>query len=577
MKITVHKEQFDKLVKSRNLLIGLVIFLTIIVFFFILNTINANKINWGMKIANVSVSGLYPQEAQDKLEKATQDFLEKDFFLNYKEDSWQITPEELGVEINLSNTINTAFNKGHQKNKLLANAWWQIKSLFGYNTKPIWNINDEKLEEFLQKNLSLIHQPAINASLVYNQEKEDFITTNSEKGVIVNKNKLKKELTDNINNFQQKDILLSLIEDYPEVLESETQKAEEKAKQLLERVPIDLVIQESSETEKIDSIDKEKLLYLMSFEPISDKDNKILGVKFKQETIKDYLITLAPLVNREPINAQLTIRNDRVTAFALSQEGIRLEIEDNIPILAKELLNPPVSQEIELKTNKTQPKITTDSINNLGITDLLAIGVSNFSGSPRSRIHNIKIGTAKFNGVLIRPNEEFSFNNILGEIGPEQGYEPELVIKKDKTIPEYGGGLCQVSTTMFRAAIYAGLEITQRYPHAFPVKYYNPQGLDATIYPPFPDLRFVNNTPSYILVQTKINDYDLIFEFYGTDDNRKIEISGPYQYDIEEDGSMKARLIQKVYDEDKGLIIDKTFYSNYKSPNLYPVEGNPLE
>jgi len=241
------------------------------------------------------------------------------------------------------------------------------------------------------------------------------------------------------------------------------------------------------------------------------------------------------------------------------------------------ILNLPASGEILLETEKVKPKISTADIDNLGITSLLAKGVSNFGGSPSNRIHNIKVGAAKFNGFLLKPNEEFSFNKILGEVGPEQGYEPELVILKDRTAPEYGGGLCQVSTTAFRAAVYAGLEITQRYPHAFPVKYYNPQGFDATIYPPYPDLKFINNTSNYVLIQTKIKGTELTFEFYGNDDGRKVEIQGPEQYDIQPDGSMKAKLVQKVYDKNNNIIIDKTFYSNYKSPNLYPVQRNPLE
>jgi len=546
----------------------MVILLIIVIFFFALNTVNANKINWGMKIANVSVGRLNPQQAQEKLQTPTQDFLEKELFLNYKEFYWQTNPENLGIKIDIPATINLAFSK--------SNVWWQLASLFGYNIKPIWQINEQKLENFFQTNLSTIHQPAQNASLAYNQEKQDFITISTKEGIVIDKRKFKKELAKNINAFQQTDIQLALIKDYPEVLESETQQAYEKAKELLENVPIKITV----EDKEIDLIDKEKLLELMDFEPVLDPENinnKILGVKFNQQPIKDYLISLVPLINQEPIDARLTIKNNRVIAFALSQNGIKLEIEENIPILSSRLLNPPTSGEIQLKITIIQPKITTESINNMGITALLSKGISNFSGSPQTRIHNIKIGTAKFNGLLIKPEEEFSFNDILGEIGPEQGYEPELVIKRDKTIPEYGGGLCQVSTTVFRAAINAGLEITQRHPHAFPVKYYNPQGFDATIYPPFPDVRFINNTPSYILVQTKIVGYDLIFEFYGSDDGRKIKIDGPYQYDIKEDGSMKAKLFQKVYDKNNKLIIDKTFYSNYKSPDLYPIERNPLE
>lgn len=574
------KEKFNQLLHSRNVLIGVVIFLIIIIFFFILNSVNANKINWGIKVAGISISGLYPQEAQEKLETAAQQFLKENFFLNYKESFWQVSPEKLGIEINVPATIKLAFDKGHQKNRFLTNIWWQFKSLWGYSLRPAWQINEEELENFFQTNLNSIHQPAQNASLVYNEEKQDFITTPSKEGVIIDKNKLKKDLTNIINNFQQKDIRLALVKDQPEVLKSETQKAKEKAKNLLENSSLKLTIIEDEELREVDTIDKEILLSLINFEPILDidnPDNKILGLRFKQEKIKDYLISLAPLINREPIDAQLTIKNNRVIAFALSEEGISLEIKHNIPILSKGILNPPTGGEIQLKISKIQPKITTESISNLGITDFLAKGTSNFSGSPETRIHNIKIGAVKFNGVLIKPKQEFSFNEILGEIGPEQGYEPELVIKKDKTIPEYGGGLCQVSTTAFRGAINAGLEITQRYPHAFPVGYYSPQGFDATIYPPFPDLRFINNTPNYILIQTKIIDYDLIFELYGTDDGRKIEIDGPYQYDIKEDGSMKAELFQKVYDKKGDVIIEKTFYSNYKSPDLYPIERNPLE
>jgi len=161
-------------------------------------------------------------------------------------------------------------------------------------------------------------------------------------------------------------------------------------------------------------------------------------------------------------------------------------------------------------------------------------------------------------------------------VGPKEGYLPELVIKKGETIPEYGGGLCQVSSTAFRGAVQAGLEITERQNHAYPVRYYSPQGTDATIYPPHPDLRFKNNTPAYILIQTKIKGNKLYFEFYGSDDGRKVELIGPKTYDKKEDGSMKAVWTEKVSDKDGNPVLEKKFYSIYKSPALYPHK-NPLE
>jgi len=556
MKITIHKDKLNQLVHSRNALIILVIILVIIVSLFFLNTINAGKLNRGLKIANVSVSGLTSEQAIELLKEDSKSFLKKEIFLNYKDSYYQTDLQKLGVEIDIPSTVNYAFSKN--------NIFWQIKSLFKYNIEPSWVISEEKLENYLLNNLSSIHQPAKNSTLIYAES--DFTTTSSSEGVIINKEKLKKEIEKNIKEFEQNNIKLSLIKDFPEVLENETEKAKNQAKELLENAPIKIMVEDT----EADTITKEKLLDLISFIPI----NGILGIEFKEETIKDYLIVLSPLVNHEPIDAQLTIKNDKVTTFALSKQGISLEIKDNIKILSEKLFT---EKEIELKIKTIQPKITTDSINNMGITALLAKGVSDFSGSPNNRIHNIKIGAAKFNGILIKSDEEFSFNDILGEVGPEQGYLPELVIKREKTVPEYGGGLCQVSTTTFRAAINSGLEITQRYPHAFPVKYYDPQGFDATIYPPFPDLKFINNTPNNILIQTRIKEYNLIFEFYGTDDKRLVEIDGPHQYEIKEDGSMKASLIQKVYDKKGSVLINKTFYSDYKSPDLYPVEKNPLE
>jgi len=573
------KKKFKKIIHLRALRISVLILLILVVFFSILNIVNAEKINWRMKIAGISVGGLYPQEAQEKLETATQQFLKKELSLNYKKSYWQASPEKLGVEIDVPATINLALGKN--------NIWWQFASLWGYNLKPIWQINEQRLENFFQENLASIHQPAQNASFIYNKEKQDFNLIPSQKGMVIDKKKFEKDLKQIVNNFQEKEIQLILIKDQPEVLENEIQQAYNKAKEILARAPYKLIVNDPLKISPPGiTLTKKNLILLIEFQPVKDENNpknKILGVNINEQSLKDYLTTLSSSINREPINAQLVIKGNYATKFALSQEGLKLDTEKNIPKIREEILNKNPSADeagetkIELEIIILLPKIATKDINNLGITALIGKGVSSFAGSPKNRIHNIKIGAEKFNGFLIKTNEEFSFNNILGEIGPEQGYEPELVIKKDKTIPEYGGGLCQVSTTVFRVAVNTGLEITRRTAHAFPVVYYDPQGFDATIYPPWPDLRFINNTPSYVLIQAKINDYDLIFEFYGTNDGRKIEIDGPLQYDIKEDGSMKAKLFQKVYNKKNDLIIDKTFYSDYKSPDLYPIERNPLE
>jgi vancomycin resistance protein YoaR len=172
-----------------------------------------------------------------------------------------------------------------------------------------------------------------------------------------------------------------------------------------------------------------------------------------------------------------------------------------------------------------------DDLKMLGIETLIGTGHSAFAGSPSNRVHNIGVGVSRFNGVLIKPGDEFSFNQHLGPVDASTGYRPELVIKAEGTIPEYGGGLCQVSSTIYRAAIFSGLPITEREPHSYAVSYYAQiygYGLDATIYPGVRDVKFINDTPGHILVQAYTEGTHAYFKFYGIDDGRSVEMEGPY-------------------------------------------------
>jgi len=171
-----------------------------------------------------------------------------------------------------------------------------------------------------------------------------------------------------------------------------------------------------------------------------------------------------------------------------------------------------------------------DSLAERGITDLLEFGYTDFGGSPYNRIYNISHGMEIYNGVILEQGAEFSFTELLGPVDGAHGWLEELVILGDETKPEYGGGLCQVSSTMYRAALYTGLEITARKEHSYAVSYYaypNGYGLDATVYQPWPDLRFLNDTPSDILIQGYTDGTLAYFVLYGTNDGRSVQIGRP--------------------------------------------------
>ncbi len=291
-------------------------------------------------------------------------------------------------------------------------------------------------------------------------------------------------------------------------------------------------------------------------------------------SIEDYLNSLAPQINTNPVDAKLTFENDKISESVPSIDGQKLNIGKSAQDIIKAA---DASADLaELAVDKVEPEITIEKIHDLGIVALIGRGESSFGKSHASRINNIKVGSAHYQGIIIKPGEEFSFNKILGDVEEKDGYRAELVIKNGELVKEYGGGLCQISTTIFRAAILAGLPIKERRPHFFAVSYYNPQGFDATIYPGISDLRFVNDTPSHILLQTKVVNNKLFAEIYGSKDGREVKIEGPVQYDQKPNGSLKARLTRKIY-RDNILTKEEKFDSNYKPPPKSPLERNPLE
>ena len=331
-----------------------------------------------------------------------------------------------------------------------------------------------------------------------------------------------------------------------------------------------------SEIEPSNPCANDLLCYWLNLATNGKHVKRSFALKVDQESLRQFISDLSRQVNHDPVDARFQVENGLVSVFSLSSPGLILDEEKSLIKIEDALFQNNLTSPLELSFNETKPQVDSNNVDNLGIRSLIGEGQSNFAGSPKNRIFNIKVATGRFNGVLISPNEEFSFVKTLGEVDADHGYLPELVIKKDKTEPEFGGGICQVSTTAFRAAVNSGLKITARKNHAYPVSYYNPQGFDSTVYIPRPDLRFINNTPGYILIQTKIEGTILTFDFYGTDDGRKINIIGPKILEKNSDGSMKTTLTQEVYDKSDTLIFSDVFNSSYDSPSKYPHPGEVL-
>ncbi|MDA1038236.1 MAG: VanW family protein [bacterium] len=258
-----------------------------------------------------------------------------------------------------------------------------------------------------------------------------------------------------------------------------------------------------------------------------------LGVELKEELITEFLESIASDINVPFRNAHFEAENDRARTFVPSRNGHEVNIDETGALILSAVMT--LSQDpINMVIDVTAPTVSLAEANDLGIKEILGVGVSDFSGSPSNRVKNIKNGARLLNGLLIPPGEVLSLVKSLEPFTTENGYLPELVIKGDQIIPEIGGGLCQIGTTTFRATMNSGLEVTERRNHSLVVSYYNdPQngnpGTDATIYGPWPDYKLTNNTENYILLETDVNEvtHMLSFTFWGTDDGREGSYTPP--------------------------------------------------
>jgi len=242
-------------------------------------------------------------------------------------------------------------------------------------------------------------------------------------------------------------------------------------------------------------------------------------------------LRIATVLNRDPGSVVIGRADGGAVTFdGVGLPGRRVRIEEAVTLTIQALEEG--IDDIILPVDILQPAITvTDPyLQDRGIAEVVTVGESDFAGSSANRIHNITVGLARFNGHIIPQGATFSFNDVMGPVNRETGYKPELVILGDKTLPEYGGGLCQVSTTAYRGVWEYGFPIVARRNHSFVVRYYSPPGTDATIYPPNTDMRFMNDGPSDLLLQTHIADGKAYFIYYGLRDTRTADLIGPYTW-----------------------------------------------
>lgn len=499
----------------------------------------------GTNVAGIALGGESFTAAQEKIARRA-DYVEQyGIPVRYRNAEFKLIASPVASSPDLTfdlfaydidKTLVRAWEEGRD-GTVLHNAIAQARLLLFSPHEPMQGFLDqERIRAALQDRFAEFEEPARDAAIVATAE--GITITPEAPGQVFDYESAVRRLITQFHSFNTEPVELSLVTDTPSVTADDLTAIKDDAARALQLAPFTLV----TPTSTAPAIDEQEFAIsrgqLTEWIGAATNGNGTVQIALKETPVTEWLASsVAPTIDIDPVNAKFAIEDGKVTEFKSSRDGYKTDPQATLHAI-NEALQTAVADgagnpnAVTIVMQQTHSDITNENVNDLGITELLGTGHSNFAGSPANRRHNIRIGAASVNGTLLAPGEEFSLLEVLGDINASTGYLPELVIKGNETVPEYGGGLCQIGTTVFRATVDTGLPVTERRNHSYRVSYYEPAGTDATIYDPAPDYKFVNDTEHYILIQSRIEGDDLYFDVWGTDDGRVAEAADPVIYNI---------------------------------------------
>ena len=494
----------------------------------------------GVSVAGVDLSGLMPGEASLKLSQALTYPYNGQLFFRDGDKIWLATPAELGLVFDVSASVQTAYGVG-RRGGLFGSLAGQVNAWQGgVDLTPVVILDQRVAYAYLQNIAAQIDLPVIEASLSI-QGMEVF-SAPGQIGRVLDVDATMVYLTAQLQSFRDGEIPLVITEQAPLVLDASAPA--EQARRILS-APLVLSIPDAQPGAPGPwSVDVPTLAGMLVVERVGGQYQIVLDTL----ALRPLLQEISDSIARQPENARFIFNDDtrQLDPHQPAVIGRSLNVEATLEAITQKLLQG--EHAVSLVVEYTPPLAGDDATAaSLGITELVLdtqFSTTYFRGSSPERIQNIQTAAAQFHGLLIAPGETFSMGEALGDISLDNGYAEALIIYSGRTIKGVGGGVCQVSTTFFRAIFFAGYQIDERHSHAYRVYYYeqstygiNPMmaGLDATVYFPLVDFRFTNDTPYWLLMETYVNvgARTLTWKLYSTSDGREVEWSttGPQDRD----------------------------------------------
>ena len=563
------------------------------------------RIFTGISVMGVHLSGMEIAEAETALNQhfnyaSTEQIV---FVDPETQTEFSKTPSELGLTFDTSQTVQAAYDLGRtggpfQQAQEMFSSWY-----YGRSLSPVLVLDESQLDGALAELAADINKPPVSAAFNYSGSDTSYAV--GQPGRFVDVADARNRVITPLTSFRPAQVELLVHEVAPAVFDAGDAAAE--IQQVLGS-PITFYLEEP-----LDNLDLEPITLSQSDLAAwvrvevseSASGSRTHGVFVDENALRHWLRQFEEQIYREPVNARYYFDDgtEELVLVAPHVNGRELDIEATIEQFKAQVNTP--NRSIPFVVRDIVPLANSSATAaDLGITELITETTTWFSGSSDARKHNIATAAANFYGIVVAPYEEFSFNKYLGSITEADGYTEGLIIVGGLTIPGVGGGVCQVSTTLYQTAFFAGFPITERLPHGYMLGYYRDgagHGMDATVYNDGNiniDMKFINNTPYHLLIENYFSEENqaLTFKFYSTSMGRTVvkedpvfanvtEVPGPEQDRWEYVESVEPGTVEKidwategadvsirrlVYNADGQIIEDRTFVSNYiPVPNVF--------
>ena len=538
----------------------------------------------GVRVAGVDVGGLRASQARALLEGKAAALASEPVVFRAGGRHFSIRPNELGVESDWGAAVDDARRQGGGFGPLRGFKRIGV-DVFGADVIPSTRVLTGALQYELTRIASVVDRSPRNASLVLHGTHVELVPAQT--GRVLDRAAAAGLIVRELAALErtQGPVQLPMRITEPRVRAASLRRAARQARVALS-APVRLVV--AGKTLTLEPAQLAPLLEL--------PDNGRAKLAIGGTAADAWLRTLGARVQKKPVNATFAVDGPKVRIVP-DRPGVRLDaLRAADAVLAAALERLPARRVATLPVETAPATITAARARTMGITGIVSSYTTEYGGVP-NRIHNVQLVARLVDDKLIAPGTEFSFNRTTGERTAAKGFLVAPVIVNGELTTGLGGGVCQVSTTVFNAAFEAGLRITARTNHALYISHY-PQGRDATVNYPDVDLRFVNDTGHWLLLRTFVGSSSLTVTLYGTPTGRKVVSTtaplvahgkvkikktvdptlkpGDEVVDDPGEPAMTTSVTRDVYDANGKLLDHDTWYSSYRAaPELLRIGPKP--